>query len=519
MKIVIFSLLLLFTFTSHAQLHRYVSFSNHFNIEKYIEQYERKFDSLGVLTQKKEYHALTISFYGIMAFDAFNETGEEKYYNQVINQFKYFQDTNRVDISDDESEMKLSYHFNFHDLKAPWYSGMTQGAAISFALRYYDMTNDKAGLKVAQQLTKFMIKPLKEGGTLGLTPEGYQIIEEYPNSESNPQVLNGFINGLIGLKEYLIYFPRDTIAQKIHDSCYEGMFVALEHYDSPTWTTYNRKSRTISNQYIRYQLSEFEHLYSIYEDERLKKQMMIWAKMNEGKYDKNLKFYKFPKLQYSIKSFQEIENGDTLEIFKDYRFDKKEIKKEFANIKRSDTIQLHKKCFVRIEDTVKITGFMAFTNSRIPKKMKLAGLNEKNYSISLKHNLLKIEILDTVLYEIKVVSRNSRKKALSLTNVHGMNCSLYEIPFFGHLKNTFKEVCDTSKTYSISYFTNAKHITILYREAADTGTLSKTNWVHTNHLHDNKYSPKKPFSEFQIFVELDGSDIYFKDIKLVTEEN
>lgn len=100
-----------------------------------------------------------------------------------------------------------------------------------------------------------------------------------------------------------------------------------------------------------------------------------------------------------------------------------------------------------------------------------------------------------------------------------MNCSLYEIPFFGHLKNTFKEVCDTSKTYSISYFTNAKHITILYREAADTGTLSKTNWVHTNHLHDNKYSPKKTFSEFQIFVELDGSDIYFKDIKLVTEEN
>ena len=84
MKIAIFSLLFLFPFISRAQLPKYVSFSNHFNIEKYIKQYERKFDTLGVLTQKKEYHALTISVYGIMTFDAFNKTGEEKYYNQVV---------------------------------------------------------------------------------------------------------------------------------------------------------------------------------------------------------------------------------------------------------------------------------------------------------------------------------------------------------------------------------------------------------------------------------------------------
>ncbi|MEJ6615658.1 MAG: D-glucuronyl C5-epimerase family protein [Crocinitomicaceae bacterium] len=518
MKIAIFSLLFLFPFISLAQLPRYVSFSNHFDIEKYIKQYERKFDTLGVLTQKKEYHALTISVYGIMAFDAFNKTGEEKYYNQVINQFKYFQDTSRVDISDDESEMKLPYHFNFHDLKAPWYSGMTQGTAVSFALRYYELTKDKAGLKVAQQLTKFMIKPIKEGGTLGVTPEGYQVIEEYPNSKSNPAVLNGFINGLIGLKEYLIYFPNDTIAQKVLESCYEGMFAALEHYDTPTWTSYNRKPKTISNQYIRYELTEFEHLYSIYQDERLKNQMMIWAKMATDKYDKVLTFYKFPKHQYSVLSAQKIENGDTVNVFSNYRFDKKEIKKEFTNINLSDSIQLHKKCNVRIEDSVKITNIRAVTNSILPKKIKVEGLNEKNYTLNLKDNMLSINIIDTVLKEIRVVSRNSRKKPLTLTNVHKMNCGLYEIPFFGHLEKTYIQECDTSQNYIISYSSNTKKITIFYREAADTATLRTTKWKHNNVIQNNKYSPKKPFSEFQFFVELDGMDIYFKDFNLFIEE-
>jgi len=518
MKIAIFSLLFLFPFISRAQLPKYVSFSNHFNIEKYIKQYERKFDTLGVLTQKKEYHALTISVYGIMAFDAFNKTGDEKYYNQVINQFKYFQDTSRVDISDDDSEMKLPYHFNFHDLKAPWYSGMTQGTAVSFALRYYNLTKDKAGLKVAQQLTKFMIKPLKEGGTIGVTPEGYQVIEEYPNSTSNPAVLNGFINGLIGLKEYLIYFPKDTIAQKVHESCYEGMFAALEYYDTPTWTSYNRKPKTITNQYIRYELAEFEHLYSIYQDERLKKQMMIWAKMASEKYDKVLTFYKYPKLQYSIASSQELINGDTAHVFRDYRFDKKEIKKEFANINRSDTIQLHKKCLVQIEDSDRITNIRAVTNSTSPNKIKVEGLNEKKYTLTLKDNVLIINIIDTVLNEIRIVSRNSHRKPLTLTNVHNMNCSLYEIPFFGHLEETYLRECDTSKNYTLSYSSNGKKVSVFYREASDTAMLRATKWKHYNVIQENKYSPKKPFSEFQIFVELDGMDIYFKDFDLFVEE-
>ncbi len=261
----------------------------HFDVEKYVKQYERDFDSVGIITQKKQYHALTIGFYGIMNYDAFKATGDSVYFKRVINQYKYFQDTSKLVYFDDQS-VGLPYRFVFKGLKAPWYSGMTQGVAASFLLRYYDLTKDKEALELSKQLIRFMLKPESEGGTIGRTKEGAMWIEEYPNLASSKSVLNGFINGLVGLKEYTMYFPEDKNAAAIHDSCYAAMFQSLDKYNTASWTSYNRNGGGISNSYMRYELEEFDHLYSIYGDERLRDQMRIWAKFAVGKFDAELKF-------------------------------------------------------------------------------------------------------------------------------------------------------------------------------------------------------------------------------------
>ena len=77
-------------------LDEYGMYANHFDIEAYTKQYDRDFDSIGIITQKKEYHALTIAVYGIMSADEFIKTGDSIFYRKALNQYKYFTDTSKI---------------------------------------------------------------------------------------------------------------------------------------------------------------------------------------------------------------------------------------------------------------------------------------------------------------------------------------------------------------------------------------------------------------------------------------
>ena len=220
-KLIFSAFLGLTQFYSYGQeIHPYEMYSDHFNIEGYTKQYERSFDSVGIILQKNQYHPLTISIYGIMCYDHFIRTGDSTYMIELHNQFNYFQDTSRFDYHYEKRGIGLPYHFNFNDLKAPWYSGLTQGAAISFLLRYYQLTKNGYALELTEKIAYLMLQPETNFGTISQTTEGRTWIEEYPTSKKSVNVLNGFINGLVGLKEYCDFFPNDTMAERIHSEVY-----------------------------------------------------------------------------------------------------------------------------------------------------------------------------------------------------------------------------------------------------------------------------------------------------------
>jgi hypothetical protein len=126
-----------------------------------------------------------------------------------------------------------------------------------------------------KQIAAFMLRMKENGGTLGRTPEGYLWIEEYPNSKNAPQVLNGFINGLIGLAEYLEVFPGDTAAKRVHTESYNALVKTLHKYDTPDWTHYSRTNKRVTNQYMRYEIAQMQHLFVYYGDSTFYRQMMI----------------------------------------------------------------------------------------------------------------------------------------------------------------------------------------------------------------------------------------------------
>lgn len=278
----------------------YSCLTKHIDLEKWLQQYQRTFDSTGIILQAKEYNPLTIAAFGIMSYHRYLETGDKKYYTYTVNQYAYFCDPKKVVLSDSGRCLGLPNRKPYMDMDPPWYSGMTQGMGISYLLRYYLLTKDEKALVKAQQLARLMLKPQEQGGTIGKTNEGYAWIEEYPRSRMQPHVLNGSINGLIGLYEYCRFFPADTTAKRIHDACYQSLLETLGAYDTPNWTDYNRKGFACTNHYIHYEMDELAHLRELYTDPRLELQLMIWAKFAYNKFEEKIEFYSQPKFQYAL---------------------------------------------------------------------------------------------------------------------------------------------------------------------------------------------------------------------------
>lgn len=279
---------------------KYRCVTEHYNTRQWMSMFNRELDSNGILIQNKQYHALSIAMWGIMNYHEYEETANDEARKQLINQYRYFCDTTHVVVSKDGKYMGLPYRFKFNDLEAPWYSGMTQGVALSYLYRYYDLTNDKTALVKMKQIAGFMIRMQNDKGTIGKTPEGYLWIEEYPNSKKSPQVLNGFINGLLGLAEYLEVFPGHTAARRIHDAAYNALIKTIHKYDTPTWTNYNRTNTGVRNDYMRYQITQMDHLLHYYGDSVFYRQMMIWSPMAVSKPDNLTKFLKAPRFQFAF---------------------------------------------------------------------------------------------------------------------------------------------------------------------------------------------------------------------------
>ena len=311
---------------SAQSLPRYTCVTKQINPDLWINEFKRGLDTAGILTQDNEYHPLSISIFGILHYEHFLETGDSISRQHVINQYKYFLRTPNFIYTADSLGIGLPYLKVFKDLKPPWYSGMTQGVAMSFLLRYYLLSRDEHALTLVKKLAHFMIQPVDLGGTISRTHEGYTWIEEYPNSLKSPQVLNGFINGLIGLYEYIQFFPEDTLARRIHDECYQSMLNSIHLYDTHNWTTYNRRTTAVNNSYMLYEMAELEHLYEIYEEPQLRRQLMIWSYMGYNKRDTVLRFYLNKDYQFGIR----MAPGGSVPLRYSYMFNEAGLQREYS---------------------------------------------------------------------------------------------------------------------------------------------------------------------------------------------
>jgi len=264
-------------FAQQPELDRYISLTNYLPAQRWESSENISFGSSGIVLTNNDYNPLNITQYAIVCYYNYIDTGEKSWQQKFLAQVHYFKDSSKVHLLHNDLSIGLPYKTDYKDIKAPWYSGMTQGTAISFLLRYYKWSNDSSVLPIVQKIAHLMILPVEKGGCISKTPENMSWIEEYPNSKISPQVLNGFLNGWIGLHEYCLFFPEDTLARRIRNECLYALRNSLDKYEFEFGPLYNRLNVIARKNYLRYQTLEMEQIYRLTGEELFRKQMMLWS--------------------------------------------------------------------------------------------------------------------------------------------------------------------------------------------------------------------------------------------------
>jgi hypothetical protein len=256
---------------------RYTCFTDHILYDKWLKDPKRSVTTEGYYKYEKRFHPLSVATGGILAYERFVETGDSTYFRILEDQVRYFGDEARVDEAFDRKGIGIPYDWPFGRLKAPWYSGMTQGVALSLLIRYEHLTGDPAMEPLLRKIAYFMLQPEADGGCRSTTKEGYTWIEEYPKSAEHRHVLNGFINALIGLSEYSTRFPDDTAAVRFTGECREALRTCFDHYDKVEWSTYDRSGSGLTPGYMEYQLLQLQQVQALWTDTLLRDQLLLWT--------------------------------------------------------------------------------------------------------------------------------------------------------------------------------------------------------------------------------------------------
>jgi len=182
----------------------------------------------------------------------------------------------------------LPHNFDFEyfqPLKAPWYSGLAQGSALSALLRAHKESGDSKYERAAQALFQTLRLPISEGGVLFVDAAGDPWIEEY-FCHPPTHILNGFIWALWGLYDYAVA-TGDAQAKQCAAACTRTLEKNLRLYDMGFWSLYELSPQRVkspaSPYYHQLHCVQLEIMYRFTGAEIFKNYAKRWKDQGENK--------------------------------------------------------------------------------------------------------------------------------------------------------------------------------------------------------------------------------------------
>jgi len=224
-----------------------------------------------ILYGDKSYSPNQIANIGLYYLDSYRQTHNAEYLQSAR---KYADKLKEISFSY-KNALYFPYNFNFamHErkddiLKAPWYSGMAQGEALSFFVRLYQVTHQKEYLEVADKIFASFTYLGKNNSpwTAWVDEGGFYWIEEYPEEEPD-HTLNGFIFGLYGVYDYY-QLTKNNQAKEV----LQGSLTALKHYlpdfrNMGNISFYCLKHKVQNEKYHQTHIKQLNMLYKMTSDE------------------------------------------------------------------------------------------------------------------------------------------------------------------------------------------------------------------------------------------------------------
>lgn len=185
-----------------------------------------------------QHNPIAIAQYGLGNYNLYRQTGDTR----CRDKFLLVADWLTSHLETNEHGLTVwNHHFDWEyrdTLRAPWYSGLAQGQAISVLVRAHQETGSEHHLATARLAMTSFFTPVAAGGVAFTDDHGDVWFEEYIVSPPT-HILNGFIWALWGVYDYFLA-TQDQAARDLSRRGVRTLARNLERYDLGFWSLYEQ---------------------------------------------------------------------------------------------------------------------------------------------------------------------------------------------------------------------------------------------------------------------------------------
>ena len=176
-----------------------------------------------------------------------------------------------------------NHHFDWEyrqTLRAPWYSGLAQGQAISLLVRAHAETGNQKYLDCAARAFTSFLRPIEAGGVTFTDDQGNIWFEEYI-LEAPTHILNGLIWAAWGVYDFFLA-TGSAEAVNLFAGATKTLQANLDRYDLGFWSRYELSGTVLpmiaSPFYHRLHVTQLRIMHSITSEEVFVRYASRWDK-------------------------------------------------------------------------------------------------------------------------------------------------------------------------------------------------------------------------------------------------
>jgi hypothetical protein len=192
---------------------------------------------------------VNIVLYGLGNYEVFRRTRDPRFYARFLNVLRWLQ--NHYVPFGNGISWAYGENLPIFGLKAPWFSSITQGFALSLIVRAVEIEGAVPWSELAHQTWAGYHWPVDKGGFCRHVADGL-IFEEYPGPQLDcvfngmcysliglweawksgvvPEAEESFTMGVRGLRSYLPQFDRGSWSRYSLNECLKGGLLASPYY-------------------------------------------------------------------------------------------------------------------------------------------------------------------------------------------------------------------------------------------------------------------------------------------------